>query len=52
MTETPPSRLATSPLSLFERYLSLWVLLCIIAGLALGTLLPDTFQLLRVDELT
>jgi len=35
-----------SPLSFFERYLSLWVLLCIIAGLTLGTLLPDTFQLL------
>lgn len=46
MTETPSSKLAASPLSLFERYLSLWVLLCIIAGLALGTLLPDTFQLL------
>ena len=46
MTETPSSKLATSPLSLFERYLSLWVLLCIIAGLTLGTLLPETFQLL------
>jgi len=33
-----------SPLSLFERFLSLWVLLCIVAGLALGNLLPDTFQ--------
>ncbi|MAZ71088.1 ACR3 family arsenite efflux transporter [Porticoccus sp.] len=45
MTEAPSSKPA-SPLSLFERYLSLWVLICIIAGLTLGTLLPDTFQLL------
>jgi len=45
MTELPSSKPA-SPLSLFERYLSLWVLICIIAGLTLGTLLPDTFQLL------
>ncbi|MEQ8803424.1 MAG: bile acid:sodium symporter, partial [Haliea sp.] len=44
MTDSPPDKLAASPLSLFERYLSLWVLLCIIAGITLGTLLPDTFQ--------
>ncbi|WP_205686729.1 ACR3 family arsenite efflux transporter [Chromatocurvus halotolerans] len=30
----------------FERYLSVWVGLCIITGLILGTLLPDTFQFL------
>src|SRR5690606_4041622 len=35
-----------SVMSLFERYLSLWVSLCIIAGLTLGTLLPETFQAL------
>ena len=28
----------------FERYLTLWVALCIVAGIALGHLLPDTFQ--------
>jgi ACR3 family arsenite transporter len=28
----------------FERYLSLWVLLCIGAGIALGQLFPGTFQ--------
>ncbi|MDO8861322.1 ACR3 family arsenite efflux transporter [Haliea sp. E1-2-M8] len=33
-------------MSLFERYLSLWVLLCIVAGITLGTLLPDAFQML------
>jgi ACR3 family arsenite transporter len=32
-------------MGLFESYLSLWVGLCIIAGLGLGTLLPGIFQL-------
>jgi len=27
---------AGTPMSLFERYLTLWVFLCIIAGIALG----------------
>jgi ACR3 family arsenite transporter len=31
-------------LSAFERYLTLWVALCIVAGVALGTLLPGFFQ--------
>lgn len=31
-------------MSLFERYLSLWVLLCIAAGILLGKFLPDIFQ--------
>jgi len=30
----------------FERYLSLWVALCIVAGIALGSLLPDVFAFL------
>jgi ACR3 family arsenite transporter len=30
-------------MSLFERYLSLWVALCIIAGLVLGNLVPGAF---------
>jgi len=30
-------------MSLFERYLTLWVALCIVAGLALGTLMPGVF---------
>ena len=33
-------------MSLFERWLSLWVALCILAGLALGTLAPDLFEVL------
>ncbi|SFF55715.1 arsenite transporter, ACR3 family [Fontimonas thermophila] len=31
-------------MTVFERYLSLWVLLCIIAGIGLGELAPDLFQ--------
>jgi len=31
-------------MSLFDRYLSLWVALCIIAGVVLGNLLPGLFQ--------
>ena len=46
MTDTLPSDQPLSPLSFFERYLSLWVLLCILAGLVLGNLLPASFQLL------
>lgn len=35
---------AGAPMSVFERYLSLWVFLCIIAGIALGQLAPGAFQ--------
>lgn len=34
----------TSPLGFFERYLSVWVALCISCGLGLGTLAPNLFQ--------
>lgn len=44
------STAAGSPLSLFERYLSLWVALCILAGITLGSLLPETFQRLAALE--
>jgi arsenite transporter len=37
-------------LSLFERYLSLWVALCMVAGLALGTWLPGLTLALRGME--
>ena len=30
----------------FERYLTLWVALCIVAGIALGALLPGPFRAL------
>lgn len=35
---------ATSSMSLFERYLSLWVALCIVMGIALGQIAPGVFQ--------
>ena len=34
----------TSPLGLFERYLSLWVGLCIAAGVGLGLAVPQVFE--------
>ena len=33
-----------APMSIFERYLTVWVFLCIIAGVLLGQLLPGIFQ--------
>ena len=35
---------ANAPMSVFERYLTVWVFLCIVAGIALGQLLPGVFQ--------
>src|SRR5437762_3865606 len=40
------SRRAAPALSAFERYLTLWVVLCIIAGVLLGQLMPAPFQAL------
>jgi ACR3 family arsenite transporter len=37
---------AGAPMSVFERWLTLWVALCIIAGIALGQWLPAPFQFL------
>ncbi|MBU0752136.1 MAG: ACR3 family arsenite efflux transporter [Gammaproteobacteria bacterium] len=37
---------AGAPMSLFERWLTLWVFLCIIVGIALGQWLPAPFQAL------
>ena len=33
-----------APLSVFERYLTIWVFLCIVVGIALGQILPAVFQ--------
>jgi ACR3 family arsenite transporter len=35
---------AAAPMSVFERYLTVWVFLCIVAGIALGKFLPGIFQ--------
>jgi len=42
---------AGAPLSLFERWLTLWVALCILAGIGLGQALPAPFQFLGRLEL-
>ncbi len=41
---------ADSPMGIFERYLTLWVGLCILAGIALGHLLPGVFNALAALE--
>ena len=35
---------AAAPMGAFERFLTLWVFLCIVAGIALGQILPGAFQ--------
>jgi ACR3 family arsenite transporter len=37
-------------LAFFERYLSLWVALCMVAGVALGRLIPGAIQAVRALE--
>jgi ACR3 family arsenite transporter len=44
--ETTARLAANSPMSVFERYLTVWVFLCIVAGIALGQFLPAPFQAL------
>ena len=35
---------AGAPMSIFERYLTVWVFLCIVAGIGFGQLAPALFQ--------
>jgi len=44
------ARVENSGMGLFERYLSLWVALSIIAGVSLGNLVPDAFAVLSKLE--
>jgi len=37
-------RVNAAPMSVFERYLTVWVFLCIVVGIALGQLFPAAFQ--------
>jgi len=39
--ETTGERAAKAPMSFFERYLSVWVLICIVAGIAAGQAAPS-----------
>ena len=43
-TSCPPAAPATQGMSVFERYLTVWVFLCIAVGIALGQLWPGAFQ--------
>src|SRR5476649_960361 len=38
-------------MSTFERYLTLWVALCIVAGIALGHVMPGVFQAIGSAEI-
>ena len=42
--EVTARQAAGASMSVFERYLTVWVLLCIVAGIVLGQLLPAPFQ--------
>lgn len=41
----------SSPLGVFERYLSVWVALCIVAGLSLGHFAPVLFEQVAALEI-
>jgi ACR3 family arsenite transporter len=41
---------AKPAISFFERYLSLWVALCIVVGIGLGHLFPQTFEIIAGAE--
>ncbi|MCW2310982.1 ACR3 family arsenite efflux transporter [Rhodoferax antarcticus] len=44
--EVTGKRAAGAPMSVFERYLTVWVLLCIVVGIGLGRFLPGVFQII------
>jgi ACR3 family arsenite transporter len=48
--EVTAKRAAAAPLNFFERYLTLWVALCIVVGIVLGQLLPGVFQAIGAME--
>ena len=50
-TAQPQSGDVRHVMSLFERYLSLWVFLCIIAGIALGRFFPVPVQFIGSPEI-
>jgi arsenite transporter len=43
-TTAPLGAPPPAPMSIFERYLTVWVFLCIVVGIALGQWLPGPFQ--------
>jgi len=44
-------RVERAPMSTFERYLTVWVFLCIVTGIALGQALPGGFQVIGRMEI-
>ena len=44
--EEPVTGKQSKGLGFFERYLTVWVALCIVAGIALGKIVPDAAQFL------
>src|ERR1019366_946772 len=48
--EVTAKRAAAAPLSFFERYLSVWVAICIVAGIALGQSAPGVFKAVGAME--
>ena len=40
----PPRAVAPAPMSVFERFLTVWVLACIVVGIGLGQWQPDLFR--------
>lgn len=42
---------AAPSIGIFERYLTVWVLLCIVVGIALGRMIPGVFQTLGAAEI-
>ncbi len=42
--ETSAKKAAGQPMNIFERYLSIWVTLCIVVGVVLGNMVPGLFQ--------
>jgi len=42
--EVTAKRAGGAPMSVFERYLTVWVFACILVGIAAGRFLPDLFQ--------
>ena len=49
--EVTGKRAAAAPLSFFERYLTIWVFICIVVGIALGRFLPGVFQAVGAMEI-
>ena len=48
--ETTGKKASGADMGLFERYLTVWVFLCIVAGIVLGHFIPEPFQLVGKME--